>query len=277
MLSISRLILTTDNLDLATGLKKLISYCEARGVRIALVGALAPEVLISGPIRGSMRFGNRETRDAGSLVELHSWEEWKMFIEGLVALGFQRDKQEHKLRYGKAEFDLVPYGAMVTDKQVLTWPSSQLEMNMIGSSDALNSAKMTEVLPDISLPVAQLWSIIGLKIAAYRDRRFPRDLSDIVYIADEFERSDPQTRRYDVLGEANGLTFEQAGAYLLGSDIKAYGSVESVAHSKEFLKSVEDEYSVIIATVLREENRAFSDSRRTYVYNLFRALYLGIQ
>ncbi len=269
--------MVTDNLDLATGLKKLISYCEAQGVRIALVGALAPAVLISGPIRGSMRFGNRETRDADSLVELQSWEEWKRFIEGLVALGFQRDKQEHRLRYGKAEFDLVPYGAMVTDKQVLTWPSSQSEMNMIGSSDALNSARMTEVLPDISLPVAQLWSIIGLKIAAYRDRRFPRDLSDIVYIADEFERSDPKTRRYDVLGEVNGLTFENAGAYLLGSDIKTYGSVESVTHSREFLKSIEDEYSAIIATVLREENRAFSDSRRSYVYGLFRALYLGIQ
>lgn len=131
MPNISRLILVTDNLDLATGLKKLISYCEAQGVRIALVGALAPAVLISGPIRGSMRFGNRETRDADSLVELQSWEEWKRFIEGLVALGFQRDKQEHRLRYGKAEFDLVPYGAMVTDKQVLTWPSSQSEMNMI--------------------------------------------------------------------------------------------------------------------------------------------------
>ena len=65
------------------------------------MGALAPAVLINGPIRGSMRFGNRETRDADSLVELHSWEEWKMFIEGLVALGFQRDKQEYRLRYGK--------------------------------------------------------------------------------------------------------------------------------------------------------------------------------
>lgn len=267
----------TDNLDLATGFKKLISYCEVQGVRIALAGALAPAVLLAGPIRGAMRFGNRETRDADSLVELQSWEEWKKFIEGLVALGFQRDKQQHRLRYGKAEFDLVPYGAMVTDKQVLTWPSSQSEMNMIGCSDALNSAKMTEVLPDISLPVARLWSIISLKIAAYRDRRFPRDLSDIVYIADEFERSDPKARRYDVLGGVNELTFENAGAYLLGQDIKTYGSADSVTHSREFLKSIEDEYSAIIATVLREENRAFSDSRRSYVYSLFRALHLGIQ
>ena len=98
-----------------------------------------------------------------------------------------------------------------------------------------------------------------------------------MYIADEFERSDPKTRRYDVLSEVNGVNFENAGAYLLGSDMKLYGSVDSVTHSREFLKSIEDEHSAVIATVLREENRAFSDSRRSYVYSLFRALLQGIQ
>lgn len=266
-----------NNPDLATGLKRLCSYCEEQGVQIALVGALAPAVLISGPVSGSMRLGDRETTDADSVVELESWKEWEIFIEGLLALGFKKDKQEHRLRYGDAEFDLIPYGGMVTAEHVLTWPSSQSEMNMIGIRDALNSAKMTEVFPDFSLPVAPLWAIITLKIAAYQDRGFPRDLSDIVYIADEFERSDTRTRRYDVLSEASGLNFEQAGAYLLGSDIKTYGSAESVTHSKKFLQSIEDEYSPVIGTVLREEKREFSDSRRTYVYSLFRALYLGIQ
>jgi predicted nucleotidyltransferase len=259
--------------DLANGLKQLISYCEEQGVKIALVGALAPAVLISGPVKGIMRLGDRETRDVDSIVELQSWEEWKTFTEGLTKLGFQRGAEEHKLRYGEAQFDLVPYGGLVTAEQVLTWPSTNFEMNMMGMSDALNSAKLTEVLPGVSLPVAPLWSIVVLKIAAYQDRRYPRDLTDIVYIADEFERSDPQTRRYDVLDR---VAIEQAGAYLVGLDIKTFGSTESVAHSKDFLKSIADEYDPIIAVVLREESRAFSDDRRSYVYNLFKAIYLGL-
>ena len=269
--------MATDNRDLANGLKQLVSYCEGQGVKIALVGALAPAVLISGPIKGITHLGGRETRDVDSVVELQSWAEWGTFTAGLIQLGFQKDRDEHRLRYGDAQFDLIPYGGLVTADQVLTWPSSKLEMHMIGMSDALNNAKLTKVLSDVSLPVAPLWSIIVLKVAAYRDRQYPRDLSDIVYIADEFEKSEPQTRRYDVIGEANGVTFEHAGAYLLGSDIKAYGSAESVAYSKEFFKSIQDEYSTIIAIVLREENRAFSDSRRTYVHKLFKAVHLGLQ
>lgn len=277
MPSFLRVILATDNRDLVNGLKQLISYCEGQGVNIALVGALAPAVLISGPVRGIMRLGGRETRDVDSIVELQSWEAWKTFTAGLLQRGFQRGTEEHRLCYGDAAFDLIPYGGLVTAEHVLTWPSSKFEMNMIGMRDALNSATLTEVLPDVSLPVAPLWSIVVLKIAAYQDRHYRHDLTDIVYIADQFERSDLQTRRYDVLDEANGVTFEQAGAYLLGSDIKAYGSAESVAHSKEFLKSIEDEYGPIIAEVLREEKREFSDSRRTYVHSLFKALYLGLQ
>lgn len=260
--------------DLANGLKQLISYCEGQGVKIALVGALAPAVLISGPVKGAMSLGSRETRDVDSVVELQSWDEWETFIEGLTQLGFKRSAEEHRLHYGQAQFDLVPYGGLVTAEQVLTWPSSKFEMNMMGMSDALNSARLTEVLPGVSLPVAPLWSIVVLKIAAYQDRQYPRDLSDIVYIADEFERSDPQTRRYDVLDQ---VAIEQAGAYLLGSDIKSFASAESIAHSKAFLKSIIDEYSPIIAVVLREEGRAFSDSRRAYVFSLFKAVYLGLQ
>lgn len=274
MPSFLRGILATDNRDLVNGLKQLISYCDGQGVKIALVGALAPAVLISGPVKGVMRLGSRETRDVDSIVELQSWEEWKTFTEGLIQLGFLRGIEEHRLRYGEANFDLVPYGGLVTAEQVLTWPSSKFEMNMMGICDALNSAKLTEVFPGVSLPVAPLWSIMVLKIAAYQDRHFPRDLTDIVHIADEFEKTNPQTRRYDVLDR---VTFEQAGAYLLGVDIKAYANEESLVHSKEFFKSIEDEYDPIIATVLREENRAFSDSRRTYVSNLFKAVYLGLQ
>ena len=260
--------------DLVNGLKQLISYCEGLGVKIALVGALAPAVLISGPVKGAMSLGSRETRDVDSVVGLQSWDEWKAFIEGLTQLGFEQSVEEHRLRYGQAQFDLVPYGGLVTAEQVLRWPSSKFEMNMMGMSDALNSARLTEVLPGVSIPVAPLWSIVVLKIAAYQDRHYPRDLTDIVYIADEFERSDPQTRRYDVLDR---VTIEQAGAYLLGLEIKTFGSAESVAHSKAFLETIIDEYDPIIAVVLREEGRAFSDDRRSYVYSLFRAIYLGLQ
>jgi predicted nucleotidyltransferase len=274
MPSFSRAILAINDPDLANGLKRLISYCEGLGIKMALVGALAPAVLISGPVKGAMSLGSRETRDVDSVVELQSWDEWKTFIEGLTRLGFERSAEEHRLHYGQAQFDLVPYGGLVTAGQVLTWPSSKFKMNMMGMSDALNSAKLTEVLPGVSLPVAPLWSIVVLKIAAYQDRGYPRDLTDIVYIADEFERSDPQTRRYDVLDR---VTIEQAGAYLLGLDVKTFGSAESVAHSKDFLKSIADEYDPIIAVVLREESRAFSDDRRSYVYNLFKAIYIGLQ
>lgn len=259
--------------DLVDGLKQLISYCDGLGVKIALVGALAPAVLISGPIKGVMSLGSRETRDVDSVVGLQSWDEWNTFIEGLTKLGFERSAEEHRLHYGQAQFDLVPYGGLVTAKQVLTWPSSKFEMNMMGMSDALHNARLTEVLPGVSLPVAPLWSIVVLKIAAYQDRRYPRDLTDIVYIADECERSDPRHRRYDVLDH---VAFEHAGAYLLGSDIKAFASAESIAHSKAFLESIVDEYSPIIGEVLREENRAFSDDRRRDVYGLFKAISLGL-
>jgi len=122
--------------ELATALGILRDYFEGQGIPFALVGALVPVLLLSSD-QSNLEIGARETRDADHVIKLPSWEAWEAVLTDLVNLGFRRAEreQEHRLYYGSAEIDLIPYGVTKNSEDALVWPESGNTMNMTGFAD----------------------------------------------------------------------------------------------------------------------------------------------
>ena len=196
----------------------------------------------------------------------------------LEGLGFTRGhgEQEHRLYYRTAEVDLIPFGIFDGPGEILIWPKSGNRMNMTGFSDVFSCATPIEVTQGVTLPVVPLWLFTILKVVAYLDRQFPRDLHDLVYVLEHFESVGKSTRRFDLAGDVEGLTYETAGAFLLGQDVRSNASVKAMDLVKSLFDPITDEHHTVINVMLREENHLFSDERRKALYQLIEAFRQGL-
>lgn len=256
--------------DLAGALRLLHNYFEQKGIPFVLVGALVPAILLSSEV------GLRETRDADHVIKLSSWAEWETVIADLVKLGFVRGRgeQEQRLHYRTSEIDLIPYGITSGPEEVLIWRKSGNHMNMTGFADVFLHAKPVEVARGLMLPVVPLWLFAVLKVVAYLDRKYPRDLGDLLYIMEQYEAD--QARRFELAGSVGILGYEDAGAYLLGNDIRDKVSSNVLDIVKHFTAQIADDHDPIVNTILREINSLFSDDRRRSVYQRIQAFKSGL-
>lgn len=255
--------------DLAKALRALRDYFAEKQIPFGLIGALVPALLLSS--EGAAR----ETRDADHGIKLTSWADWDTVIDDLVKLGFTRGRgeQEHRLYYGTAEIDLIPYGVTNGPEEVLAWRKSGNRMNMTGFSDVFRYAVSTEVVSGVMLPVIPLWLFAVLKVIAYLDRQFPRDLGDLAYVLEQYESSG---RRFEIIGDVDGVAYGTAGAYLLGRDVRENALDKATELVKGFIGQVTDEYHKVINTILRQENNLDSDTRRQAVFKLIEAFRKGL-
>ena len=181
------------------------------------------------------------------------------------------------MHYRIAEIDLIPYGITSGPDEVLVWLKSGNEMNLTGFSEVFEHAVLIEIVKGLTLPVIPLWLFAVLKILAYLDRKFPRDLRDLVYVLEHYESLGNGARRFEVVGAVGGVRYEIAGAQLLGTDIRAKVSSKALIMVRGFVAQITDEYHHVINTALREEPSLVSDRRRTFVYQLIQAFQLGLR
>lgn len=261
--------------NLAEALILVCEYFQRERIRFALVGALVPAILLSRDST-ALRIGDRETRDADHVIHLESWEDWARVIADLEKMGFRHGREEHRLHYGSAEIDLIPYGVGTEAEEVLTWPQTGNRMNMIGFADVLQHAVPTEVAAGVTIPIVPLWVFAVLKVIAYLDRQLPRDVYDLSYVLEYYEPAGEGSRRFDVIGSPPNVTYETAGAFLLGQDIQKHSTPKAAVLVKEFVRDIHDDYHAVINAILREEKRLDSDSRRETLFRLFEAFRAGL-
>jgi len=88
----------------------------------------------------------------------------------------------------------------------------------------------------LRLDVPTIPALVAMKLIAFegRGRHDPKDLRDLHFIAGVYERCGNESRVFDELGPllATGeLSFEFAGAYLLGLDVAGQVASKTVARS----------------------------------------------
>lgn len=252
------------------------------GRKFVLIGATVPQILLE--FRQESMATSRATRDLDALVEAHGWEDFGRIRERLLKEGFDEGQTMNELRLNnEVQIDLIPYGPGLVEKDRLAWPAKDSVMSTIGIEEAFESAREEEIAPGLAVPVVPAPGLVLLKIVAYLDRpeNRARDLVDIVYYFEQYDSTPGQSRRFNVCSgvqvEDEEVTFEEAGAFLLGTEVARHAKPKSMEVVHRFLGGITDEYARPIAQILTEERRiADSEQRRETLYRLFRVFGAGL-
>src|SRR5262249_34980618 len=152
---------------------------------------------------------------------------------------------------------------------------SHAVMTVIGFREADDHAVRTELTAGIHVRVVTIPTLIVLKLVAYRDRRRNEDLTDVLFILENYSRYELEDRIFDELADelARGeLPFEQAGAFLLGRDVATQCSLSShpkVAGILNDLLSDRDALARLVPQALEEETW---EKRFAFITELFERL-----
>ena len=260
-------------------LRRLSRVLSREGRRFALIGATVPQIVLD--LRGSP--GSRETRDVDAVAEVNSWEDFTRVGRRLEQEGFRQGRVAHELWLDdEVRIDLIPFGPNLIEDDKLSWPYGDSVMTACGFEEALECAREREVAPDLRLPVVSIPGLILTKVVAYMDRpaERARDLIDMLYCFERYEQAAGESRRFDHAGtevEGKTLTYEEAGAFLLGIEVAALAKPKSLDIVRRFLGMFQNEFARPISQTISEEKRLVdSDERRRLIYRLFRVFGAGL-
>lgn len=202
------------------------------GLETFMVGATARIILLENV------FGlppSRATRDIDFAFAVESWEQFQTLKQRLAseASFTQLERAAQRLIF-KPEgmthsfvVDLIPFGGLETDANMIAWPPDMsIMMNVAGYRDAHAAAVPVEVEPGLVISLASIPGIAVLKIFAWgvRGREDPKDAIDLVTLLRQYHEAGNQDRVYeDAVSalEEGGYDVELAGAWLLGRDASA--------------------------------------------------------
>jgi predicted nucleotidyltransferase len=260
-------------------LRILSRVLTLEGRRFVLIGATVPQIVLD--FRESP--GSRETRDVDAVAEVASWEDFARIRERLLQEGFRSGQVAHELWLNdEVRIDLIPFGPSLVEEEKLSWPYGDSVMTACGLEEALECARDHDVAPNLRLPVVTIPGLVLTKVVAYMDRpeERVRDLIDILYCFEHYEATGGQSRRFDhAATEVDGkaVTFEEAGAFLLGMEVAVLAKPKSVEIVRRFLSTIPDGFARPVSQILSEEKRlADSEKRRSVLYRLFRVFGAGV-
>jgi predicted nucleotidyltransferase len=249
--------------------------------RFVLIGAIVPQIVVD--FRRIDVAGSRATRDVDAVAEVASWEDFASLRDRLFQEGFCQGRVAHEFLWDTdVRIDLIPFGPALVEGDRLAWPNDGAVMNVCGLEEALECARDENITDNLTLPVVTIAGSVLTKIIAYLDRpqARARDLIDMVYYFEHYETRLGESRRFDLTEtQVNGvpLKYEEAGAFLLGTEVAALAKPNSLKIVQAFVELFSDEFARPISQILTEEKRLVdNDSRRDMIYRLFRGFGAGI-
>jgi predicted nucleotidyltransferase len=249
--------------------------------KFVLIGATVPQIVLD--FRDIPGSGSRETRDVDAVAEVDSWEDFARLRERLLREGFCPGRVAHEFWFDdEVRMDLIPFGPALVEEDKLAWPYGDSVMTACGFAEALDCARPEQITSDFTVLVVTIPGLVLTKVIAYMDRpeERARDLIDILYCFDRYEATGRESRRFDRAGtevDGEAVTFEEAGAFLLGMAVAALAKPKSLEIVRRFLSMFPDGFARPVSQIVSEEKRLVdNEKRRGVLYRLFRVFGAGI-
>lgn len=158
----------------------------------------------------------RITRDIDFSILLDgNWEDFEKLKQVFENEGFQSTRIAHRMKTADGfVIDLLPVGGGIVENDSIRWPDGVV-MSANGLREAVENANVVDI-GECRVPVAPLPVIVLLKLFAYDDQGDLKHIKDILRCFEFYDRE----RRFELLAEEiDGLTYENAGAFLVGKDL----------------------------------------------------------
>ncbi|PPC94780.1 MAG: hypothetical protein CTY33_02495 [Methylotenera sp.] len=214
---------------------------KALGLELLLVGAQAKVILLEN-IHGLNP--GRATGDIDFAFAVESWDQFNQIKHCLISTGQFRElpKEKQRLLYKSSliehEYivDIIPFGAVQDDKNMIAWPPEMdVVMSVSGYHEALESALLVELNSELMIKVVSLAGLTILKIFAWSERGTTtknKDALDLLTLLSSYHEAGNTDRIYEELTqevmESVDYNPEQMGAWLLGYDVAAIANESTV-------------------------------------------------
>jgi len=242
----------------------------------AVVSPLGIPVLIAGAFARDLHLlyryeidTQRETADVDFALAVPDWAAFEQLRENLVASeAFRATTNPIRLRHvSDLPVDLVPFGRVERkDRTVALPPRGELVMDVFGFREALASADVLILPPDVRSKVVSLPALAMLKLVCWQDRHYRspmKDAVDLRLIVANYLQAGNEDRLWDEFvdwTQEDGFDYESAGARMLGHDIRALLDPQGIARVASLLAEQADESTP--ARLPAEMNRHDPDRAR---------------
>ena len=197
------------------------SVLKIIGVPYALIGATA--LLLHGVQM------SRTTRDLDFIAAVE--DTFQHVTEALLEKGFRHGRISHRFYTPQGtQVDVLPVTKRAMETGFIEFPDGE-RPSALGFSEALTHAEEEQV-EHCAVSVAPLPILVALKIFT-ATKHYGADLQDAIACMRQYEEQG--TRRFDNVVYMESLTFEIAGAYLLGRDVLSMISAKALMAIEEAL------------------------------------------
>jgi len=202
---------------------------------------------------------SRTTRDFDFIAAVE--DTFQHVTEALLEKGFRHGRISHRFYTPQGtQVDVLPVTKRAIETGFIEFPDGE-RLSALGFSEVLTHAKEKPV-GDCVLSVAPLPILVALKIFTATQRHGP-DLQDALACMSQYEEQG--TRRFDDVVYTESLTFETAGAYLLGRDLLSMISAKTLMAVGEAL-----------VTLTHNAQPSTRTADRSEVDSLLRAFAFGV-
>jgi len=201
----------------------------------------------------------RTTRDLDFIVAVE--DSFQHVRQALLKQGFRHGKIPHRFYTPEGtQVDVLPITKRAIEAGFIEFPDGE-RLTALGFSEALTHVEEKPV-GNCVVSVAPLPILVALKILT-ATKRYGADLQDAIACMRQYEEQG--ARRFDDVVYTESLTFETAGAYLLGRDLASMATAKTLVAVEEALIALTHDTQPSSGTVNRSE-----------VDSLLRALASGV-
>lgn len=205
-------------------LKALTESCSAVGINAWFVCGAGARVLLCEKASGMSP--GRATGDIDFAVYVNSYEEYHELRRYLCKY-FDSHPDRHQMQRlvhkDGSLIDIVPFGAISNpDGEITLGEDNEFVMSVIGFEEAVDSAVVINVTPELAVSVVSYAEQLGLKFLAWSDRharKSTEDSRDIAYLIRNAHLWYPESILYDQypsILESLDFDLELMAAYALG-------------------------------------------------------------
>lgn len=207
-------------------LAELEHYLHDLDLDCYLIGALARDIWMTGVHDIQQK---RSTKDVDLAVLIPTKERYLQLKDRLIGNGHFKEVRDNPFKLihsGKTEIDVLPFGGLDREGNVLLAGAGFTSLTIEGFSEVFESATVPVELSGHEFRVCTLPGIVILKLIAYDDRPEMRskDIQDIVAIIENYfniASADLFSKHFDLLQKLDS-EFDTfcIGAHLLGRHMK---------------------------------------------------------
>lgn len=221
------------------------SAVQQEGLSYFLVGATARDIILTNVFGVEAA---RATRDVDLAVSVDGWSQFEKLKQRLLADGRFMAAEISSRLYFKLDngsvgypVDLIPFGGVEDASHAIAWPPDMATvMNLTGYAEARACVTEVEIASGLLISVVSLASLAVLKLIAWSDSGLAnsKDAQDLYFLMRSYAQAGNQDRLYTdehLLLETCGYDLELAGAGLLGKDVAALASANTLTTLRALL------------------------------------------